>query len=103
VDGDAAFLKYLEKSSADAKDELRRLLARRYSAEDLHCARQDVLLLCSGLVAHGRIVIKALLPLPEGLDPEREPERFRQWMYSHGAALQWDAARDRYVLRSRAR
>lgn len=43
-------------------------------------------------------VIKALLPLPEGLDPEKEPDRFRRWMDAHGGQLQWDSARDLYVL-----
>ena len=129
ADVDAEFLRYLERSVAGAKDELRLLLARRlYSTEDLHCAREAVLVLSAGLVAHGRAeaihdvlenalelygegkpappirriawVIKALLPLPEGMDPESAPDWFRQWLRDHGMDLRWDAGRDRYVLRS---
>jgi hypothetical protein len=125
---DAAFREFLEAGFAEEKARLQKLLSQRLAAaEDLYVSRTGVFVTAAGLVAHGRAdviddvldsalelygegrsrpdirrlawVLKALLPLPDGLDPEAEPERFRLWMESHARDLMWDPSEDRYRLR----
>ena len=43
-------------------------------------------------------VLRALLPLPEEMDPESSPDEFRAWMREHRARLRWDPELDRYIL-----
>lgn len=127
ADPSAAFLVFLEKWWTEERTHLQQLLSRRLAAaEEIYGTRMAVMVAAAGLVAHGRIdaihdvfectlelgegkprpnirrlarVLSALLPLPEGLDPETDPERFRTWMGSHEQRLIWDPDQDRYGLR----
>jgi hypothetical protein len=127
-DPDASFREFLEASLAEERATLQKLLSQRLAAaEDLYISRTGIFVAAAGLVAHGRAdvindvlesalelygegrsrpdirklawVLKALLPLPEGLDPETDPQRFRLWMQANAQHLMWHPSEDRYRLR----
>jgi hypothetical protein len=117
TDPDTEFRKYLERHYEEEKERFTNLVDQGVSESELAVVRNGLFVLAVGLLAFGRLDVaedvlsnipssgsvrrlvlafRAMMPLPENLDPIKEPEQFRAWLQANETTLRWNEQIGRY-------
>ena len=118
VDADEHFRQYLENYYGEEKQRLEYLVTRGSPEAEVTAARNGLFVLASGLLAFGRLDVvedvlrnipstggvrrlalgvKAMLPLPEDLDPIRDTELVRAWVQANRTKFKWNEQIGKYL------
>jgi hypothetical protein len=120
VDQDDHFRSYLENQYKLEKEQLGFLLYSKAPANQSTSVRNGLFVLAVGLLAFGNLdmvddilhnipaageirhlvfALKALLPLPENLDPQHDYDEMSKWISTNKAKLKWDEKKGKFLLK----
>jgi hypothetical protein len=120
TDPEVALRRHLETQHAQDAQALKDAVARGASSDEITALKNGLFVYAVGLFAFGRanlaeeildnmpstgdvrrlaLALVALLPLPGGVDPLRDPEAVRTWLRAQLEGVRWDETIGRYVLK----
>lgn len=118
ADPDIDFRKYLESNYIEVKKRFTHFEEYGLSKSDLKVVRVELFVLATGLLTFGRLdvaedildcipssgsvrrltlALKAMLPLPEDLDPMKESDLVREWVRANAQNLKWNEQMGRFI------